>query len=231
MKGEGCEFISSTAFSHVFGLGINVCSGWSVFLIPEVCSASEKWKVRELFLLPFQEGAHRCRDWSNIYQIWPGWGPGIDRAWTSADERWPGEREGELSVRSGMPPAPSASLLPVLVCCPTSLFPFTLALIPGCLSRTVKRQRGADGGQEILDLDTPIPRVQVKFFTSSLSVACVFTKEDLDLDRSSLPRPLSSRSFPRSLDDSEEDEDEDSGHSSRRRGSSSSGVSYEEFQV
>ncbi|NXX68070.1 PKD2 protein, partial [Spizella passerina] len=56
-------------------------------------------------------------------------------------------------------------------------------------------------------------------------------REDLDLDRSSLPRPLSSRSFPRSLDDSEEDEDEDSGHSSRRRGSSSSGVSYEEFQV
>uniref|UniRef100_A0A8C3TPA3 Polycystin-2 n=1 Tax=Catharus ustulatus TaxID=91951 RepID=A0A8C3TPA3_CATUS len=44
-------------------------------------------------------------------------------------------------------------------------------------------------------------------------------REDLDLDRSSL------------LDDSEEDEDEDSGHSSRRRGSSSSGVSYEEFQV
>ncbi|XP_015717242.1 polycystin-2 isoform X2 [Coturnix japonica] len=56
-------------------------------------------------------------------------------------------------------------------------------------------------------------------------------REDLDLDRSSLPRPLSSRSFSRSLDDSEEDEDEDSGHSSRRRGSSSSGVSYEEFQV
>ncbi|KAK2489482.1 hypothetical protein MC885_011515 [Smutsia gigantea] len=56
-------------------------------------------------------------------------------------------------------------------------------------------------------------------------------REDLDLDHSSLPRPMSSRSFPRSLDDSEEDEDEDSGHSSRRRGSISSGVSYEEFQV
>nr|XP_005314592.2 polycystin-2-like [Chrysemys picta bellii] len=56
-------------------------------------------------------------------------------------------------------------------------------------------------------------------------------REDLDLDRSSLPRPMSGRSFPRSLDDSEEDDDEDSGHSSRRRGSSSSGVSYEEFQV
>ncbi|XP_029453870.1 polycystin-2 [Rhinatrema bivittatum] len=56
-------------------------------------------------------------------------------------------------------------------------------------------------------------------------------REDLDLERSSLPRPLSGRSFPRSLDDSEEDDDEDSGHSSRRRGSSSSGVSYEEFQV
>uniref|UniRef100_A0A8C4VD31 Polycystin-2 n=1 Tax=Gopherus evgoodei TaxID=1825980 RepID=A0A8C4VD31_9SAUR len=55
-------------------------------------------------------------------------------------------------------------------------------------------------------------------------------REDLDLD-SSLPRPMSGRSFPRSLDDSEEDDDEDSGHSSRRRGSSSSGVSYEEFQV
>ncbi|XP_068398522.1 polycystin-2 isoform X1 [Eschrichtius robustus] len=56
-------------------------------------------------------------------------------------------------------------------------------------------------------------------------------REDLDLDHSSLPRPMSSRSFPRSLDDSEEDDDEDSGHSSRRRGSVSSGVSYEEFQV
>lgn len=75
----------------------------------------------------------------------------------------------------------------------------------------------------------PWPRV--KAFTSFLSVSCIFIKEDLDLDRSSLPHPLSSRSFSRSLDDSEEDEDEDSGHSSRRRGSSSSGVSYEEFQV
>ncbi|XP_012660780.1 polycystin-2 isoform X1 [Otolemur garnettii] len=56
-------------------------------------------------------------------------------------------------------------------------------------------------------------------------------REDLDLDHSSLPRPMSSRSFPRSLDDSEEDDDEDSGHISRRRGSISSGVSYEEFQV
>ncbi|XP_044537555.1 polycystin-2 [Gracilinanus agilis] len=56
-------------------------------------------------------------------------------------------------------------------------------------------------------------------------------QEDLDLDHSSLPRPMSIRSFPRNLDDSEEDDDEDSGHSSRRRGSSSSGVSYEEFQV
>ena len=132
-----------------------------------------------------------------------------------------------------MPPAPSASLLPMLICCPRRilLFPFTFAFLPGCLSRTVKRQGGADGGQEVFDLDSPVPCLQVKVFTSSLSVACVFMKEDLDLDRSSLPRPLSSRSFPRSLDDSEEDEDEDSGHSSRRRGSSSSGVSYEEFQV
>lgn len=56
-------------------------------------------------------------------------------------------------------------------------------------------------------------------------------QEDLDLEHSSLPRPMSSRSFPRSLDDSEEEDDEDSGHSSRRRGSFSSGVSYEEFQV
>ncbi|XP_054845999.1 polycystin-2 [Eublepharis macularius] len=56
-------------------------------------------------------------------------------------------------------------------------------------------------------------------------------REDLELDRGSLKRPLSGRSFPRSLDDSEEDDDDDSGHSSRRRGSSSSGVSYEEFQV
>lgn len=81
------------------------------------------------------------------------------------------------------------------------------------------------------DFDTSIRLVQVNVLICSLSVAYIFTKEDLDLDRSSLPRPLSSRSFPRSLDDSEEDEDEDSGHSSRRRGSSSSGVSYEEFQV
>ncbi|XP_075400146.1 polycystin-2 [Tenrec ecaudatus] len=56
-------------------------------------------------------------------------------------------------------------------------------------------------------------------------------REDLDLDHNSLQRPMSSRSFPRSLDDSEEEDDEDSGHSSRRRGSISSGVSYEEFQV
>ncbi|KAJ8281443.1 hypothetical protein GJAV_G00067760 [Gymnothorax javanicus] len=56
-------------------------------------------------------------------------------------------------------------------------------------------------------------------------------REDLDLEGSSLPRPVSSRSFPRSQDDSEEDDDEDSGHSSHRRGSSSGGVGYEEFQV
>ncbi|KAM9770402.1 polycystin-2 isoform 1-T1 [Menidia menidia] len=56
-------------------------------------------------------------------------------------------------------------------------------------------------------------------------------REDLDLERNSLTRPGSGRSFPRTQDDSEEDDDEDSGHSSRRRGSSSGGVSYEEFQV
>uniref|UniRef100_A0A671WJK8 Polycystin-2 n=1 Tax=Sparus aurata TaxID=8175 RepID=A0A671WJK8_SPAAU len=56
-------------------------------------------------------------------------------------------------------------------------------------------------------------------------------REDLDLERNSLTRPNSGRSFPRTQDDSEEDDDEDSGHSSRRRGSSSGGVSYEEFQV
>ncbi|XP_063332201.1 polycystin-2 isoform X2 [Pelmatolapia mariae] len=56
-------------------------------------------------------------------------------------------------------------------------------------------------------------------------------ERDLDLERSSLTRPSSGRSFPRTQDDSEEDDDEDSGHSSRRRGSSSGGVSYEEFQV
>ncbi|XP_066535525.1 polycystin-2 isoform X2 [Hoplias malabaricus] len=56
-------------------------------------------------------------------------------------------------------------------------------------------------------------------------------ERDLDLEHSSLPRPLSGRSMSRSQDDSEEDDDEDSGHSSRRRGSSSGGVSYEEFQV
>lgn len=56
-------------------------------------------------------------------------------------------------------------------------------------------------------------------------------QEDLDLERNSLTRPSSGRSFTRTQDDSEEDDDEDSGHSSRRRGSSSGGVSYEEFQV
>ncbi|XP_028834029.1 polycystin-2 isoform X2 [Denticeps clupeoides] len=56
-------------------------------------------------------------------------------------------------------------------------------------------------------------------------------ERDLDLERSTLGRPLSGRSFSRSQDDSEEDDDEDSGHSSRRRGSSTGGVSYEEFQV
>lgn len=53
----------------------------------------------------------------------------------------------------------------------------------------------------------------------------------IDLERNSLTRPSTGRSFPRTQDDSEEDDDEDSGHSSRRRGSSSGGVSYEEFQV
>ncbi|XP_029996146.1 polycystin-2 isoform X2 [Sphaeramia orbicularis] len=56
-------------------------------------------------------------------------------------------------------------------------------------------------------------------------------ERDLELERNSLTRPSSGRSFPRTQDDSEEDDDEDSGHSSRRRGSSSGGVSYEEFQV
>lgn len=132
-----------------------------------------------------------------------------------------------------MPPALSASLFPVLVSCLRRILlsPSTFAVIPGCMSKTVKRHRRADRGQQLFDLDITIPHVQVKVFTSSLSLWLVLTKEDLDLDRSSLPRPLSSCSFPRSLDDSEEDEDEDSGHSSRRRGSSSSGVSYEEFQV
>ncbi|CAK6958595.1 polycystin-2 [Scomber scombrus] len=56
-------------------------------------------------------------------------------------------------------------------------------------------------------------------------------ERDLELERNSLTRPSSGRSFPRTQEDSEEDDDEDSGHSSRRRGSSSGGVSYEEFQV
>ncbi|KAM9314133.1 polycystin-2 isoform 2-T2 [Pholidichthys leucotaenia] len=56
-------------------------------------------------------------------------------------------------------------------------------------------------------------------------------EKDLDVERNSLARPSSVRSFLRTQDDSEEDDDEDSGHSSRRRGSSTGGVSYEEFQV
>ncbi|XP_029013313.1 polycystin-2 isoform X2 [Betta splendens] len=56
-------------------------------------------------------------------------------------------------------------------------------------------------------------------------------ERDLDLERNSLTRPSTGRSFPRTQEDSEEDDDEDSGHSSRRRGSSSGGVSYEEFQM
>lgn len=63
------------------------------------------------------------------------------------------------------------------------------------------------------------------------SVSLLARQEDLDLERNSLTRATSGRSFPRTQDDSEEDDDEDSGHSSRRRGSSSGGVSYEEFQV
>lgn len=63
------------------------------------------------------------------------------------------------------------------------------------------------------------------------SVSLLVCQEDLELERNSLARPSSGRSFPRAQDDSEEDDDEDSGHSSRRRGSSSGGVSYEEFQV
>lgn len=63
------------------------------------------------------------------------------------------------------------------------------------------------------------------------SVFLLVCQEDLELERNSLTRPSSGRSFPRTQDDSEEDDDEDSGHSSRRRGSSSGGVSYEEFQV
>lgn len=63
------------------------------------------------------------------------------------------------------------------------------------------------------------------------SVSLLARQEDLDLERNSLARPSSGRSFPHTQDESEEDDDEDSGHSSRRRGSSSGGVSYEEFQV
>nr|XP_056710991.1 polycystin-2 [Euleptes europaea] len=76
-----------------------------------------------------------------------------------------------------------------------------------------------DGDQELTELEHQQMRDDLE------------KERDLELDRSSLKRPLSGRSFPRSLDDSEEDDDDDSGHSSRRRGSSSSGVSYEEFQV
>ncbi|XP_061439044.1 polycystin-2 isoform X2 [Rhineura floridana] len=76
-----------------------------------------------------------------------------------------------------------------------------------------------DGDQELTELEHQQMRDDLE------------KERDLELDRSSLSRPLSGRSFPRSLDDSEEDDDDDSGHSSRRRGSSSSGVSYEEFQV
>ncbi|XP_042324484.1 polycystin-2 isoform X2 [Sceloporus undulatus] len=76
-----------------------------------------------------------------------------------------------------------------------------------------------DGDQELTELEHQQMRDDLE------------KERDLELDRSSLTRPLSGRSFPRSLDDSEEDDDDDSGHSSRRRGSSSSGVSYEEFQV
>ncbi|KAF7252827.1 Polycystin-2 [Varanus komodoensis] len=87
-----------------------------------------------------------------------------------------------------------------------------------------------DGDQELTELEHQQMRDDLEK-ERSLTALTVFIKEDLELDRSSLNRPLSGRSFPRSLDDSEEDDDDDSGHSSRRRGSSSSGVSYEEFQV
>ncbi|ETE65272.1 Polycystin-2, partial [Ophiophagus hannah] len=86
-----------------------------------------------------------------------------------------------------------------------------------------------DGDQELTELEHQQMRDDLEKERVSFTLDGMM--EDLELDRSSLNRPLSGRSFPRSLDDSEEDDDDDSGHSSRRRGSSSSGVSYEEFQV
>lgn len=216
----GCLWLEDESLSQV-----------KCFLVHRALTASEKYKVKNLLLLPFQEGAHGCRNWSNIYQIWSGWGPGIDRTWTPADERWSGEREGELSIRSGLPPALSASLLPVLVSCLRKI----LTSLHFCCHSWLSEQNCKKAQWSWMSTRAlwpwHIPHVQMEVLHLSITLACVFTKEDLDLDRSSLPRPLSSRSFPRSLDDSEEDEDEDSGHSSRRRGSSSSGVSYEEFQV
>lgn len=80
-----------------------------------------------------------------------------------------------------MLPALSASLLPVLVSCLRKILssPFTFAVIPGCLSRTVKGRRGTDRGQELFDLDTTIFHVQVKVFyvfSLSLSLCLVFSR-------------------------------------------------------
>ncbi|XP_038173547.1 tyrosine-protein phosphatase non-receptor type 11-like [Arvicola amphibius] len=54
-------------------------------------------------------------------------------------------------------------------------------------------------------------------------------REVLGLEHSSLPCPMSIRSFPRTRNDSKKDDNDDSGHSSQRRDSISNRVLYEEF--
>lgn len=63
-----------------------------------------------------------------------------------------------------MSPLPSASLLPMLVSgqfCPRRV----LVSLHICSHPCLSEQGGADGGQEVFDLDTPITHVQVKLFT------------------------------------------------------------------
>lgn len=91
-----------TTFDLVaYWLTTKVCCEYIAFL-KQSCFCTWKTK-RVLFLLPSQEGPHGCRNWGNIYQIWSGWGSGTDRAWAPADERWLGEREGEVGNRNSIP--------------------------------------------------------------------------------------------------------------------------------
>ncbi|KAF3852527.1 hypothetical protein F7725_005882, partial [Dissostichus mawsoni] len=87
-----------------------------------------------------------------------------------------------------------------------------------------------DGDQELTENEHQQMRDDLEK-ERMFSVSLLARQEDLDLERNSLTRATSGRSFPRTQDDSEEDDDEDSGHSSRRRGSSSGGSPTKSFKL